>query len=133
MGLLLNHARHCVGSLLAVSMLYAGAAEAQTPPYRSPLPDTYEAAMKCLVANGRARTVRQRAGDATAAAHYEAGARSSFEAAQVVAGALGYSERRFSADLDRVREHELPLMVNDAAYFRVAVATCRGLGLMPTA
>ena len=97
---------------------------------RSSLTETYTAALRCVVADGHASGDRQRAGDTAKAAYYEGKGKDAFDAAKVVAKALGLSWDRFSADVQATQDRELPTMVNDDAYFRRAVADCKAMGLM---
>lgn len=107
--------------------------QAQTTPRSTLITEAYAAARKCFLANIHAGGIRRDAGDEAGARRYEEGARASYDAARVAALTLGYSEDRLEADIRRTREQELAPLVRDTAYFRSAVATCRTLGLMPTA
>lgn len=90
----------------------------------------YGHAMKCFVANGHARGMRQRAGDEAKAAAYETKARMSFDTAVKLGRALGYSGDRMDQDFGLAQTRELPAMVSDQKYFVEAAATCKALGLM---
>lgn len=122
-----------VAGVLAGLSPGAAIGQTQAASHSALLADTYAAAMKCFVANVHARGVWRDVGDEAGATRYEAGTRASFEAARVVASTLGYSEEQMHRDVTRTRERELPTMVSDPNYFRSTVATCRTLGLMPTA
>jgi hypothetical protein len=130
-------ARKSIGLRVCCALLTLGwyalsdIAAAQSATATKATPEAYAAAMKCFVANGHAEGMKQRSGDAAAAARYEAGSRASFDAALKLGQTLGYTNRRMNQDFEMVQVRELPPMVTDTDYFRRAVATCRTLGLMP--
>lgn len=121
--------------IAAVASLSSGPAIGQSSPNTrsTRIPEAYAASRKCFLANIHARGIREDAGDPAGARRYAEGARASYDAARVAALALGYTEDHLEADIRRTREQELASLVRDPAYFRSAVATCRTLGLMPTA
>lgn len=90
----------------------------------------YAAAMKCFVANAAAASDRKAAGDPAKAIVYEANAKRSFDAAVKIGRIMGLTNRQMNKDLDDASARELSRMVADNAYFRNAVATCKGMGLM---
>ncbi|WP_150131397.1 hypothetical protein [Caulobacter mirabilis] len=90
----------------------------------------YNSAIKCLVANSRAKSMRLRVGDETGAARYDTQARKTFDVAVRLGRGIGLSNERINGDLDAMMDRELPLMVQDNAYFRQTVADCRTMGLM---
>ena len=90
----------------------------------------YAAAMKCYVANSSAASQRTQQGDTAKAAVYRANAKRAFDGAMKLGRTMGLSNRQMNGDLDETEARELSRMVADAGYFRSAVATCKGLGLM---
>lgn len=90
----------------------------------------YDSAIKCLVANSRAKSMRLRAGDEPGAARYDTQARQTFDVVVRLGHGMGLSNERINGDLDTMMDRELPLMVQDDAYFRQTVANCRAMGLM---
>lgn len=93
----------------------------------------YDVALRCLVANGRADGVEQRAGNQAAASRYQASARQSFDAMVALGVALGKSRAQMDADIAESVARDLPRMVNDRAYYRSVIGSCRAYGLMPPA
>lgn len=96
----------------------------------SDLQGTYDATVKCYVANAHARGQRQRAGDTAKAEYYREKAAQAYDAAQVVGTSLGLSRARMTADFDAAQARQLPAMVRDETYFRATVADCKAMGLM---
>ncbi|MEJ0044539.1 MAG: hypothetical protein WDM81_20985 [Rhizomicrobium sp.] len=90
----------------------------------------YDLAMKCFVASGVARGDNLDAGDKAAAAIFEAGARRSFDTAVKLGGVLGYSGSQQNEDFGMAQTRELSKFVQDKAYLRTTLATCRAAGLV---
>lgn len=90
----------------------------------------YAAAIKCFIANSVAKGNSHDAGYTAEAAAYETKARESFDIAVTLGKTLGYSGGRINQDMGMAQGQELPKLVQNKAYFRQAVATCKALGLM---
>ncbi len=100
---------------------------------QSSLPQTYDVALRCFVANVRAEGIERRAGRISEAERYVAAGRQAFEAMSTVGVALGKSRQQMEADIRAGQERELPRMVQDTDYYRAITANCRAYGLMPSA
>lgn len=111
----------------AVAML-AGSATAQSQAAGNRA--AYDVALKCFVANGKAKEDRRGAGDASGAARYDTQAKHAFDTAVLLGTALGYSNDQMNRDIGSTLDRELPLMVRSPEYFRQSVADCRAYGLM---
>ncbi len=124
--------RRLAAALAACACLGVGSAVADSTDdaVRKANEMAYSSAMKCLVADGLLAGRYRDAGDATRQRAYEASARQSFDIAEKLGEALGYSENRINQDFSLAHTEELPTLVSDAAHLRRLTASCKALGLM---
>jgi hypothetical protein len=108
----------------------AASAQIVTRETRPAYEATYNSAIRCFVANGHARSLRERAGDPAGVARYDNQARRAHELAGRAGNALAYSASQIEQDFNYAIDNELPRMANDNAYFVQTVAGCRALELM---
>lgn len=90
----------------------------------------YDWTLKCFVLDSKASNDRERAGDLSKAADYNAKARKAFDMAYSAGARIGLSEAQVAHDLDYAQLHELPILVQDEGYFRRTAGTCKALGLL---
>lgn len=91
--------------------------------------NAYDLAMKCFVAYGTARGNEQDAGNASEASGYESHARQSFDIAVALGDKLGFTGGRQNEDFGMAQSRELPKFVQDRAYLKSTLTTCKSAGL----
>lgn len=91
---------------------------------------TYDAALKCFVADGYASDERRKSGDSEKSAVYRAKARVSFDLAYTAGEKIGLGDDMVGRDIDFALKTELPRFVQDQRYLLDTASTCKALGLM---
>ena len=119
-------------ALVACAWLGAGAATADSADDAVSKANSmaYEAAIKCFIADGILTGDEREKGDKAKEATFEAKARQSFETAEKLGDALGYSGTHVNEDFGLAQAREMAKLMYDSAYFKRTAQTCKALGLM---